>query len=495
MSFEAVDAPSLVRALGVPVAGLVCDSRRARDGVAFAAFPGEAADGRRFIGSAVAAGAVGVFWEREGFVWRESWGVPNVAVDGLRARCGEIADAVFEAPSRALEVAAVTGTNGKTTVTAFVAQLLRFAGRRCGVVGTLGAGEWEGGEWRRLGNTTPDAALLQECLRGFADAGVEACAVEASSHGICQGRLRGTRLAVAAVTNVAVDHLDYHGDWDGYCAAKAALFDAPFAGVAVRNADDYGCEVLARRVARVARREWWTYGRDGTALRLRDAVWEEGGWRLEVAEGGGLGRCTLRLPVPGAHNVGNFLAAALVALALGVDAAAVREGGRTLRLPAGRMQRVEGGGGAAGPAVFVDYAHAPDAVAVAVAAGRAFLRARRGRLWVVFGAGGGRDAQKRAAMARAAGGADEVVVTDDNPRFEEAAAIRAELCRALPRARNVGGRDEAIAAAVGEAAVGDVVLVLGKGHETVQEVGGEAVPFSDVEVVRECLRRGRKGEL
>lgn len=488
---EMIDAQEIVAGLGAPLAGLCADSRAlsARDG--FLAYPGAADDGRRHIPAALRAGAAAVLWEAEGFIWRDEWRAPNRAVAGLRDNAGVLADFVYRRPSAEIPVAAVTGTNGKTTIVHYAAQLLDFAGLPSGIIGTLGvwrADDLASSTSAAAVNTTPDAATLHKQLRAFIDGGVRAAVIEASSHGIEQGRLNGLRLAAAVFSNAGRDHLDYHGDLENYWASKAGLFalpsDSPY-GAAILNADDPYCAKLAKKLSHKGTPPL-TYGRSGGALRLTEARAVDGGFVITVD--GILGRRVCRLNAPGAHNVSNFLAAALIAHVFGVDGALLAERAAALRLPPGRLQQLS-----RAPAVYVDYAHTPDAFSAVLSAMRPAAGA--GRLLVVFGCGGGRDRGKRRLMGRLAACADLAFITDDNPRDEDAAAIRADIHSALPGAVNIGGRKDAIAAALKEARAADTVLVLGKGHEDGQEVGGVRLPFSDADVVRELLGvRGEKGE-
>ena len=470
------DAQATIAAVGAPLAGLSADSRALSPNDGFLAYPGHADDGRRHIGAAVAAGAAAVFWEHRDFEWRDDWRVPNQAVVDLRDKAGYLADIVYDSPSHRLPVVAVTGTNGKTTITHFAAQLLEASGQKAGIVGTLGYGD------RRalspLANTTPDAVHLQALLRQWVNAKTAAAFIEASSHGIRQGRLNGVRLAAAVFANAGRDHLDYHGSLERYWQSKAALFESPLLEKAILNADDAYCAELATRLPVPV----FTFGKNGKALRLLATA--ESGGVTNVDTDGMFGRRRFRFAAIGAHNVQNFLAAVLAARLAGggidemSDCAPV--------LPCGRMQKIHDH-----PAVYVDYAHTPDALAAVLKAAAAVTAG--GRLWVLFGCGGERDSGKRVKMGDiAARAADAVFVTDDNPRGEEAAAIRDTVyaaARATGNSRvfNVGGRKNAIAAVLAEAAVTDTVLILGKGHETTQHVGGEVLPFSDAVAVKAAL--------
>ncbi len=471
---------------GRGVRGLGTDSRRVQPGEAFIAWPGHALDGRQYVKAALAAGAVACLVEADG-VAAFDFGAdaPVAALAGLKARTGEIADAFYGRPSEALAVVATTGTNGKTSTAWWTAQALHHLGRRCGVIGTLGIGEPPEG-LQSTGLTTPDPVTLQRALRGFADAGFAACAIEASSIGIVEQRLAGTRIAVALFTNFTQDHLDFHGNMAAYWEAKSALFDWPGLRAAVVNLDDpKGDEIVARLRGPRA----WTYSvhRDA-ALRADGIGYRDGGLAFEVIEGGE--RAPLRSQLIGEYNVSNLLAVIGGLRALGVPLAEAAAACAVLSSVPGRMQRVEAS--RPGPAVIVDYAHSPDALEKALQALRPLASQRGGRLWAVFGCGGNRDTAKRPMMGAIAQRlADRVVLTSDNPRHEAPAAILAQIRAGL--SGDAGGvkviedRRSAIAAAVREAGDADVILLAGKGHEDYQEIAGRKLPFSDIEEARFAL--------
>lgn len=483
---------ALLARQGAMIERLVADSRRAGPGAAFFAWPGARADGRRHIPEAIRRGCAAVVWEAEGFAWDPQWRTPNAAVRGLRERAGFLAHEFYGRPSEALWVCGVTGTNGKTTCTQWLAAALQAAGRRAGVIGTLGAGF--PGALSPLEHTTPDALEVHALLAQMRRAGAEAVAMEASSHALDQGRVNGVAFACALFTNLSHDHLDYHGSMQAYAAAKARLFDAPGLGCAVLNLDDaLGVQLAARLAARGARtigysldrgalapgsvREWILGSAVGT-----DAIGIESSWGAAQVPFRHLGR----------HNLANALGVLGCLLARGVPFAdAVR---RLEHLPPvpGRMQRL---GAGAGPVVIVDYAHTPDALDKVLAALRPLAEARGGRLVVVFGAGGERDATKRPAMgAVAARRADRIVLTSDNPRSEDPLAIIAAIAKGIGRAHEVEpDRARAIARAIGEASAADVVLIAGKGHERTQEIAGRSLPFSDAAEAEAALaaRSGR----
>jgi UDP-N-acetylmuramyl-tripeptide synthetase len=496
------DVSSAVQWLRAGTSGtLRTDSRAVRAGDAFLAWPGRMTDGRRFVGAALQAGATrclvdGDNDERNGVDERAFDDKRVAAVPALRSRAGEIADAWFDAPSARLQVVAVTGTNGKTSVAWWTAQALSALGRRCGVIGTLGTGEppRAGAAAEALqatGLTTPDAVVLQATLRRFVDQGFAACAMEASSIGIVDHRLAGTRLAAALFTNFTRDHLDYHGTMADYWAAKRQLFAWPGLRAAVVNIDDETGAELAAQLAREGRLDVWTYSVRGAArLAARDLRYVDGALAFDVHEGDA--HASLQTTLIGDYNASNLLAVLGALRALGVDLTAAAGTTAHLSPVPGRMQRVDATSGADAPEVVVDYAHTPDALDKALQALRPLAAARGGRLWCVVGCGGNRDATKRPLMgAIARQGADEVVLTSDNPRDESPALILAQMLAGGADSQSVAvieDRRGAIHDAIARAAAHDVVLVAGKGHETTQEVAGVKHPFSDVEVAHDALR-------
>jgi len=472
--------------LGIALERVTNDSRRVRPGDVFLAYPGERADGRAYIPAAITAGARAVLWEAEGFAWRPEWQVPNLAVAGLRDRAGEIASRLFGEPSQRLWMIGVTGTNGKTSCSHWIAQCLTALGRRTALIGTLGNGF--PGALDPAVNTTPDALLLHEMLAGFHRDGASGVAMEVSSHGLVQGRVAGAKFDVALFTNLTRDHLDYHGDMDGYFAAKARLFDWPGLRHAVVNVDDaWGrrlVECLAGRDLKIL-----TYGLGDAHIAGHRLDLHRMGLRLEIETP--WGSAAIESALMGAYNAANLLGVLGVLLASDVpldDALPVL---RTLEPVPGRMQTL---GGTDAPLVVVDYAHTPDALAQVLRALRAHLGG--GTLTCVFGCGGERDRGKRPQMGAVASElADRVVLTSDNPRSEEPQAILADIAAGATGPFEVEpDRARAIAAAIAAASAGDVVLIAGKGHETHQEIAGVRHPFSDVAVARAALARGTSTE-
>ena len=479
--------------------GLATDSRRLAPGDAFVAWPGYAFDARQFVGDALAAGAAACLVEARGaeaFAFDD----PRVAaLDGLKGATGELASRWFGVPTQALDVLAVTGTNGKTSTTWWLAQALARLGRRAGLIGTLGVGELPAdgatlADLASTGLTTPDPVTLQATMRRFADAGCSACAIEASSIGIVEERLAGTRIAVALLTNVTRDHLDYHGTMDAYWAAKSRLFAWPGLRAAVLNLEAERGAALAAALPPQAL-DVWTYATTQPA-RLRAAAigYRDGGLAFEVEEGG------RGVPVAsaliGEFNVHNLLAVIGGLRALGVsleDAAAACAG---LAPVPGRMQRIALGDAAVDatlPQVVVDYAHTPDALEKVLQTLQPFARERGGELWCVFGCGGDRDATKRPMMgALAERLAQHVVATSDNPRGEAPRFILSQILAGVVGHDDVDvieDRAEAIAHAVARADARDVIVVAGKGHEDYQEIAGERRPFSDAAQALAALER------
>ncbi len=475
--------PHILERLGIAVSGIVSDSRKAMPGVIFAAYPGETRDGRDFIAQAVAQRVDGVLWEADHYQWDPALGIPNAGVVGLKTRIGEIAAHVYGEPSRALHMVGVTGTNGKTSVAHWIAQVLSQLGRKTAVVGTVGngfppVGDQPGALTPAL-NTTPDAIELQQRLAHYRQQGAVACAMEVSSHGLAQGRVNGTSFNVAVLTNLSRDHLDYHGDMESYAQAKARLFNWPGLEWVVVNVDDaFGQQLESEtRPARVVGYGFRRGAVIGNTLRLSQA-----GLHLNVHTD--WGNAELDVPLLGRFNAANVLAVLASLLVSGVKLDDACRALAHITPPPGRMQTF---GGNAHPLVVVDYAHTPDALEKVLATLREIVSG--GRLICVFGCGGNRDKGKRPLMGRAAvQGADEVWVTSDNPRNEDPRHIIDDILagiQATPRVEP--DRARAIFEAIGGAHQGDVVLIAGKGHEEYQETGGERLPFSDAAVAKKAL--------
>jgi UDP-N-acetylmuramoyl-L-alanyl-D-glutamate--2,6-diaminopimelate ligase len=468
---------------------LHADSRRVVAGDGFIAWPGAATDGRRHVPAALAQGAGACLVEAEGaeaFGFRDE----NIAVyPQLKSATGPIAAEYFGHPSRQLQVVAVTGTNGKTSTSWWLALALskveRPARIPCGLVGTLGIGRPP--RVTSTGLTTPDPVLLQAQFRRFADEGLAACAIEASSIGIAERRLDGTHIPVAVFTNFTRDHLDYHGSMEAYWEAKAELFRWPGLRAAVVNIDDARGAALHAQLAASGTLDLWPLSCQQPArLQAVDIGYGAQGLRFTVVEGAE--RHVLETALIGQYNVANLLGVLGAMRALGVPlAAAVQACGGLLPVP-GRMECQQLPGK---PLVAVDYAHTPDALDKALLALRPLATQRGGRLWCVFGCGGDRDATKRPLMAAVAEkNADRVVVTSDNPRSERPEAIISQILLGLTHRESVevqADRAAAIAGTVAAADAADVILLAGKGHEDHQEVAGVKHPFDDRAHARAAL--------
>ena len=456
------------------IGGLTSDSRKTRPGDVFFALAGAKDDGVRHADEAAAKGATVVVADRDVAVG----GAPFVRVPDARLALARAAARFF--PRQPATIVAVTGTSGKTSVAAFVRQIWQASGRDSASIGTIGVVSRPLTLYGSL--TTPDPIALHQTLDRLAEAGVTHLALEASSHGLDQKRLDGVRLAAGAFTNLTRDHLDYHATERDYFEAKLRLFRdlLPAGAPAVFDADsDVAPRVLEAAHARGL--EVVGVGVKGNAIRLVSSVRDGLSSRLEL-EFGGLRRL-VRLPLPGDFQIANALVAAGLCIATGCRAEATFQSMQTLQGAPGRLERI---GETRGATVFVDYAHKPDALAKALLALRPFVQ---GRLILVFGCGGDRDAGKRSIMgAIAAQHADLTIVTDDNPRSENPAAIRAEILVGAPRAMEIGDRATAIRLGVEMLAAGDTLLIAGKGHEIGQIVGEKILPFSDADEARAALR-------
>ncbi|HEX8622627.1 MAG TPA: UDP-N-acetylmuramoyl-L-alanyl-D-glutamate--2,6-diaminopimelate ligase [Allosphingosinicella sp.] len=455
------------------VTGFAIDHRKVAPGTVFGAFRGSVFNGEDFIPQAIGAGAVAVVARPEVPVE----GAAHVAAAEPRREFARLAAKFFRPFPET--VVAVTGTNGKTSSVELTRQLWRMAGHHAASIGTLGVTTAD--DRTTTGLTTPDIVTFLSNMAGLAREGVTHAAFEASSHGLSQYRTEGLPVRAGAFTNLSRDHLDYHETMEDYFEAKMRLFSEvvePGGAAVIWTDDPRSAEVAARARARGLR--LLTVGAEGDTLRLEEREPTQLGQRLTIEARGRVHK--VELPLIGAYQAANALTAAGLVLATGGDLE------RTLAC----LPRVQGVRGRleravitrAGAPVYVDYAHTPDAIEAAVAALRPHAR---GRLILVFGAGGDRDSGKRPEMGAAAARlAERVIVTDDNPRSEDPAAIRRAILAGAPDALEVPGRREAIAAAIAEAGSDDIVLLAGKGHEQGQIVGDRILPFDDVAVAREC---------
>jgi len=464
------------RFAALELAGMAADSRKVRAGFLFFAIAGAKADGAHFARQAVAAGAVAVAAEQRPDGLPD--GVAFVQVSNARRALALAAAKFF--PRQPGTIAAVTGTSGKTSVAAFTRQIWAELGLQAASIGTIGVVSPAKETYGSL--TTPDPVELHRTLDQLAGEGVTHLALEASSHGLDQHRLDGVRIAAGAFTNLSRDHLDYHPTIEAYLAAKLRLFEqlvAPNGTVVIDVDDCYAGQVV--EAAKKRGLKIMTVGERGSDIKLVGGAIEGFAQVITIAHGGH--EYKVKLPLVGAFQVQNAAVAAGLAIATGAEPARVFA---ALAHLSGAKGRLELAGTKNGAPIFIDYAHKPDALAKALAALRPYAS---GKLTVVFGAGGDRDAGKRPIMGRiAAENADRVIITDDNPRSEQASAIRAAILAAAPGATEIGDRAEAIRAGIAALQTGDVLLIAGKGHETGQIVGDRILKFSDHDAVAAALQ-------
>jgi UDP-N-acetylmuramoyl-L-alanyl-D-glutamate--2,6-diaminopimelate ligase len=459
----------------IEIRGLTADSRAVEPGWLFAALPGSRADGSSFIGDSLARGAAAILLPADAPAPQLARPVALIRDSNPRRRLALLAARFHGRQPRF--IAAVTGTNGKTSTADFARQLWSRLGHKAASLGTLGVVLPDRTITGAL--TTPDPVALHRQLRELADAGIDHLAMEASSHGLDQFRLDGVRVSAAAFTNLTRDHLDYHRTMAAYLAAKRRLFDTLLieGGTAVLNADTPEFAALAA-LCRGRGRRVLGFGRGGQDLTLERATPTPDGQVLQLRLLGQ--RTEIRFPVAGGFQAMNLLAALGLVIASGEDAQAAAQAAATLSGVRGRIELVVRHPN--GAAIYVDYAHTPDALETVLTALRPHTQ---GRLVVVFGAGGDRDRGKRPQMGAVCTRlADRVIVTDDNPRSEEPAAIRAEILAAAPGATEIGDRAAAIEVAIAGLAPGDVLVIAGKGHEAGQIIKDRTLPFDDAEVAR-----------
>lgn len=469
---------------------ITADSRQVQPGALFLAYPGVHSDGRNFIALAIKAGATAVLWEPAGFTWPVDYQLANAAVANLKQQAAQIAADYYQQPSQHLTMVGVTGTNGKTSVSLWLAQCLSLLGQKTAVLGTIGNGFVGNGAAGEAGaaltvaaNTTPDAILLQSMLADYKQQQAKAVVMEVSSHGLDQGRVNGVKFDLAILTNLSRDHLDYHLTMENYAAAKAALFVWPGLRWAIVNADDALGQNLVARLKTQAR-PVLTYGLNNADVRGSDLQLQQQGLTMQVTTPQGSAQLTA--PVLGRFNAYNILAVLAALLALDIrlaDALAVIS--QVQPVP-GRMQQQ---GGADLPLVVIDYAHTPDALEKVLLTLREQLPPSA-KLICVFGCGGDRDAGKRTLMGAIASKlADQVIITSDNPRHEAQALISQAIISGISGAYQLEqNRAAAIALAIAGANAGDIVLLAGKGHENYQEIAGQKIPFSDAAQARLALQ-------
>ncbi len=481
------------QAPAIPISGIASDSRLLGEGYLFLACQGIGSHGLDYLAAAKAAGAGAIAWDsstgdRSIVTQSKDLGMPFIAIDNLGAKLGEISNRFYRRPSEKLRVAGVTGTNGKTTVAWLIAQCAHLLGERCGYLGTLGRGvdELQVAD----GMTTPAAVELHGVLADFVADGASCAAIEVSSHALSQGRVDGVRFEAALFTNLTRDHLDYHANMAEYFECKARLFLECDTRDKIINLDsEFGTQLatlcgqdvitVSTNFDRVANGRRYVF--------VRSVVAREAGSDITFMSSWGDGRFTL--PLPGDFNVANGVIVLALLLSQGIELNAACRALSRIEAPPGRMQRVP----APGPAVYIDYAHTPVALEVAL---RALRGHGRGRLWCVFGCGGDRDAGKRPLMGKAAERlADRIVITSDNPRHEVPQQIITEVVSGLlhPEAATViEDRATAIAWVLQQAADSDIVLIAGKGHEDYQQIGAERRAFSDYAVALATLEAAVK---
>jgi len=470
-----------------PGAQLSSNSRTIAEGDVFFAVLAHHGDGRQYIHDAIAQGAAAIVYEEHGYVWDISVTTPHLAVADLQKQLGYLASAWYNAPDASMYSVAVTGTNGKTSCTQWLAKALSLNKCDSAVVGTLGVGMYKNGILGSLsetGFTTPDAISLQRSLATMRDHGAEALAIEASSIGLQQGRLFGLHVDIALLTNLTRDHLDYHSDMAHYAAAKSALFDWPGLTTAVINVDDpFGQTLIADLRQKYPALKLIAYSLDkseyeGVALLSASHLKTSHtgtSFHLESPFGNGL----VKTQLIGQFNVSNILGVLAVLLSKGLSFAKAVSTIEKLTPVPGRMQLL---GTAGHVMVVIDYAHTPDALEKTLEALRYVAQERHGQLWCVFGCGGDRDPGKRPQMGKIAESADHVVVTSDNPRSENPSTIIQHIVTGMStQAHIVEDRANAILYAIKHAGHQDVVLLAGKGHETYQDILGKKWPFSDEE--------------
>jgi UDP-N-acetylmuramoyl-L-alanyl-D-glutamate--2,6-diaminopimelate ligase len=473
--------PATLAESGISLTRVETDSRRVGPGDVFLACRGEYADGRDYIQAALDRGAAAVLWDpADGFVWRSEWAVPNLAVPALRERAGMVAAYAYGLPSRAMSVIGITGTNGKTSISHWLAQAYSLLGQKAALIGTVGNGFY--GELTETTHTTPDPVTVQQRLAEYQRQGAKVVTMEVSSHGLDQFRVNGVEFTTTVFTNLTRDHLDYHGSMAAYGASKARLFHWPGLKHAVINADDDFGRELAAGIDRTCTRVI-SYGLEQGDVRPLALAANLDGLQLRVTTPWGEG--DIRSPLLGRFNASNMLACLATLCAEGVSLADACDVLGRIKPARGRMQRV---GSEHEPLIVVDYAHTPDALDKA-ASTLAEIRPQGSRLYVVFGCGGDRDSGKRPMMgAIAERVADVAVVTSDNPRTEDPQVILDDIVAGMQAPGHIEiDRAQAIAWAVSQARAGDIVLIAGKGHEEYQDVMGIKHAFSDFRVAEDAL--------
>ncbi len=463
---------------------ITSDSRKVQMGSIFLAYPGTQSDGRKYIPQAIEAGAAAVVWESKtdgaDFSWNSDWQVKNVACDDLKHQAGQIAAEFYEFPSRKVTMIGVTGTNGKTSVSQWIAQCLTELGKTTAVIGTIGNGLFK--HQTAAANTTPDAIMLQEMLAEFVANNAEVVVMEVSSHGLDQGRVNAVEFDCAVFTNLSRDHLDYHHSMEAYAEAKQKLFEEHSLQASIINVDDTFGSVIAENLMAQGKR-CVTYGFEKSDIHATSLVLHKDGLQMKVTVDGQ--DYLLSAAVLGRFNAYNLLAVLATLLELKVNVRDAIAAMASIKSVQGRMQQI---GGADLPLVVIDYAHTPDALDKVLSTLREHTSAK---LICVFGCGGNRDKGKRPLMGSVVSHlADVVLITNDNPRNEDPAAIIREITVDMHVEYQVEmDRALAIEKAVNAAVPGDIVLIAGKGHENYQEIAGVKYSFDDMEVARAALSK------
>lgn len=461
------------------ITNITCDSRKVGASSLFLAYPGEKSDGRDFIIDAINNGASAILWDSEGFAWNPEWQIENIPVKKLRLQAGFVASQFYKNPSQKLWVIGVTGTNGKTSITQWLAECFNHLNQKTAVIGTLGNGLPN--QLSPAVNTTPDAILLQEMFALYVNEKAEVVAMEVSSHGLSQGRVNGVSFDIAVLSNLTQDHLDYHGTFEAYADAKRSLFTKDGLQYAVLNTDDAFGQELEKLLAE-SKTQVITYGIDSGQVKAVDLRFEDT-YLVFYAETP-YGSAPVKANLIGRFNVYNVLAvlATMLVSKVGIDDAV--KAISHIKSAKGRMQQL---GGGAAPLIVIDYAHTPDALEKVLIT----LKAQAiGKVICIFGCGGDRDKSKRALMGKIASDlANAVVVTSDNPRSENYEKIIEDIAVGLHGNFAIeGDRAKAISVGIFSAKPGDIVLIAGKGHEEFQEVNGKKFPFSDLEEAKEVLK-------
>ncbi len=462
-----------------PIKHITTDSRKVQRGSLFLAYPGDASDGRTYIAEAIKNGASAVLWDPKDFKWNADWKVENQPIKQLRLQVGNIASQFYNNPSAKLWMVGVTGTNGKTSISQWLSQCFNHLQRKTAVIGTLGNGLPN--QLSETSNTTPDAVLLQSMLASYVSEGVEIVAMEVSSHGLHQGRVRGVKFDIAVLSNISRDHLDYHQTFEAYATAKRSLFEHKGLKCAVLNSDDTFGQALEKDL-KAAGKTVLTYGIEQGDVRAVDIKFANTHFAFNAVTPSGT--ASVKVNLVGKFNVYNVLAVLATLLSSKVSLDDAIEAISHIESAKGRMQMLGGNGV---PLVVIDYAHTPDALEKVLETLKAQARSK---LICVFGCGGNRDTGKRPLMGKVAGKvADAVIVTSDNPRDEVPDAIIEDITKGM-RGNFMVEQDRAKAILVGilSAKSNDIVLIAGKGHEEYQEVKGEKHHFSDIEQAKAALK-------